>query len=314
MPQVAPPRSQQSYRHEAFMWRDADDYSSVLTPFVEDGLAAGEAVMVAVVRRHANWLRESLGSQSRKVKFVDMAKLGRNPARIIPAWQKFVDQHSGYGRPVRGIGEPIWAGRRPEEILECQLHEALLNVAVDPKIPLWLICPYDLAGLDPSVIKEAHRSHPAIMDGDRYHGNSQYGGAAHVEAMFSTELPELSPEPAEYSFTTESVDRVFNIVTLEAYGAGLWSDKVTDLAATSRRLASCSLRRGATDGIIRIWDLPYALICEVSDGTIIDDLLAGRRALLTNDRDGLSSANRKCDLVQLRSTAAGTTVRLHMWK
>jgi hypothetical protein len=55
------------------MWRDADDYSSVLTPFVEDGLAAGEAVMVAVVRRHANWLRESLGSQSRKVKFVDMA-------------------------------------------------------------------------------------------------------------------------------------------------------------------------------------------------------------------------------------------------
>ena len=40
------------------MWRDADDYASVLTSFVEDGLAAGEAVMVAVVRRHANWLRE----------------------------------------------------------------------------------------------------------------------------------------------------------------------------------------------------------------------------------------------------------------
>ena len=151
------------------MWRDADDYASVLAPFVQDGLAAGEAVMVVVVRRHANWLRESLGTQSRKVKFVDMAKLGHNPARIIPAWQKFVDQHSGYGRPVRGIGEPIWAGRRPEEILECQVHEALLNVAVDPKIPLWLICPYDVGGLDPSVIKEAHRSHPAVMDGDSYH-------------------------------------------------------------------------------------------------------------------------------------------------
>ena len=87
MPQAAPPRSQQSYRHEAFMWRDADDYASVLTPFVEEGLGAGEAVMVAVVRRHANWLREWLGPQARKVKFVDMAKLGRNPARIIPACQ-----------------------------------------------------------------------------------------------------------------------------------------------------------------------------------------------------------------------------------
>ena len=314
MPQAAPPRSQQSYRHEAFMWRDADDYASVLTPFVEDGLAAGETVMVAVVRRHANWLRESLGTQARKVKFVDMAKLGRNPARIIPVWQKFVDQHSGYGRPVRGIGEPIWAGRRPEEILECQLHEALLNVAVDPKIPLWLICPYDVQSLDPSVIKEAHRSHPAIMDGDRYHGNSQYAGAAHVEAMFSTELARAGRQISRLHLHHRVGGSGLQFVTLEAYGAGLWSDKVTELAATSRRLASCSLRRGATDGTIKVWDLPYALICEVSDGTMIDDVLAGRRALVTSDRDGLASANRKCDLVQLRSTAAGTTVRLHMWK
>ena len=314
MPQVAPPRSQQSYRHEAFMWRDPDDYASVLGPFVEEGLAAGEAVMVAVVRRHVNWLRESLGTQARKVKFVDMAKLGRNPARIIPAWQKFVDQHSGYGRPVRGVGEPIWAGRRPEEILECQLHEALLNVAVDPKIPLWLICPYDLRALDPSVIKEAHRSHPAVMDGDRYQGNSQYGGRALVEAMFGSDLPELEGEPAEYTFTRESVDRVFNIVTLEAYGAGLWSDKVTELAGTARRLASCSVRRGALEGTVRMWDASHALICEVSDNTMIDDVLAGRHALVSGDREGLSAANRKCDLVQLRSTDSGTTVRLHMWK
>jgi hypothetical protein len=52
----------------------------------------------------------------------------------------------------------------------------------------------------------------------------------------------------------------------------------------------------------------------VSDNTMIDDVLAGRRALGSSDRDGLSSANRKCDLVQLRSTGSGTTVRLHMWK
>jgi hypothetical protein len=132
--------------------------------------------------------------------------------------------------------------------------------------------------------------------------------------MFSADLPELGSDPAEHSFSSDSVDRVFNIVTLEGYGAGLWSDKVTDLAATARRLASCSLRRGATEGMLRIWDLPHALICEVSDDTAIDDVLAGRRALVFGDRDGLSSANRKCDLVQLRSTATGTTVRLHMWK
>jgi hypothetical protein len=86
------------------MWRDADDYASVLTPFVEDGLAAGETVMVAVRATPCQLVARKPWHQARKVKFVDMAKLGRNPARIIPAWQKFVDQHSGYGRPVRGLG------------------------------------------------------------------------------------------------------------------------------------------------------------------------------------------------------------------
>ena len=71
------------------------------------------------------------------------------------------------------------------------------------------------------MIKEAHRSHPAVMDGDSYHGNSQYGGRAHVEAMLSAELPELDGKPAEYTFTPEAVDRVFNIVTLEVWGRPL---------------------------------------------------------------------------------------------
>ena len=45
-------------------------------------------------------------------------------------------------------------------MLECQLHEALLNVAVEPQIPFWLLCPYDAERLDDSVLAEAYRSHP----------------------------------------------------------------------------------------------------------------------------------------------------------
>jgi hypothetical protein len=273
MPPAAPPRSQQSYRHEAFLWRNPDDYASVLGPFVEDGLAAGEAVMVAVVRRHANWLRESLGTQARKVKFVDMAKLGRNPARIIPAWQVVISTATA----VLHVDKELMGRRRLRKFLNASYMRRCQRGS-DPRFRL-LICPYDLRAPDLSVIKEAHRSHPAVMDGDSYQGNSQYGGRAHVEAMFSSDLPELDGKPAEYTFARESVDRVFNIVTLEAYGAGLWSDKVTDLAATTRRLASCSVRRGAMEGTIRMWDAPHALICEVSDNTMIDDVLAGRRAL-----------------------------------
>jgi len=189
MPEASPPRSQQSYRHEALLWNDATEYTSFLTPFIEEGIAAGEPVMVAVLRPHATWLRDALGSSAGKVRFVDMARLGRNPARIIPGWQQFLTEHAAEGRPLRGIGEPIWSGRRPEELVECQLHEALLNVAVDPETPFWLICPYPLHGLDDAVIAEAYRSHPAVILQSAYQGNKHYAGRSHSTGSSGLRYP-----------------------------------------------------------------------------------------------------------------------------
>ncbi len=149
MMQRGPLRSQQSYRHEALLWHTAEDFTDALVPFVDEGLDAGEPVMVAVTPQHTAWLQEALGdAAAQEVQFVDMMSLGQNPARIIPAWREFVDAESAGRGPVRGIGEPIWPGRHAEELLECQLHEALLNVAIEPATPLWLICPYDAASLD----------------------------------------------------------------------------------------------------------------------------------------------------------------------
>ena len=55
----------------------------------------------------------ALGDAARGVQFADMHQIGRNPARNIPAWRDFVDRNVAAGRGVRGIGEPIWAGRSP---------------------------------------------------------------------------------------------------------------------------------------------------------------------------------------------------------
>jgi MEDS: MEthanogen/methylotroph, DcmR Sensory domain len=58
-----------------------------------------------------------------------------NPARIIPAWRDFVASVDGRGH-ARGIGEPIWAERTPAELVECQRHETLLNLAF-AGVPAW---------------------------------------------------------------------------------------------------------------------------------------------------------------------------------
>ncbi len=312
--QISPERSRQSYRHEAFVWHDADEFLAGLVPFVLEGLDAGEPIMVALVPEHNAWLRETLGSRADEVEFADMAELGRNPARIIPAWQSFIEPYIADQRPVRGIGEPIWAGRRREELVECQLHEALLNVAIDPELPFWLICPYDATTLSPDVVEEAERSHPVIVDPSSYHGSVRYGGRAHVETLFALPLPEPVRVPISTPFSGQDVERLFSYLKLEFYVAGLSAKKASDLAAATQRLAQGSLHRGAKGGAIRIWHEAQSLVCEIADSTQIDDVLLGRRAPFDHDHDGLWLANQLCDLVQLRSTSTGTIVRVHTWR
>ena len=314
MIQSSPARAEQSYRHEAFLWHDRTDFTDGLVPFIAEGLAAGEPVMVAAVTEHTDWLRQALGPEADQVSFFDMAELGRNPAKIIPAWQKFIDAEAGGSRPARGVGEPIWAGRHADELIECQLHEALLNVAVDPMTPFWLVCPYDAEHLEPPVIDEAYRSHPVVIEADAYKGSTQYAGRAHLEVMLGTELPLLVGEPTTIPFTARNLDRLRAFLKLEGHVAGLTVQQACALATATQGLAAGSLERGATSGTIRIWRQPRSVVYEVVDDTYVDDPLAGRRAPLVDSADALWTANQLCDLVQLRSTPAGTVVRAHAYR
>jgi hypothetical protein len=281
-------------------------------PFVHEGLAAGEAVMVAVIESRGRWLRGALGASAAQVRFVDMAELGANPARIIPAWRSFLDEHAD-SRQVRGIGEPIWDGRRPEEILECQLHEALLNVAVPPDIPFWLLCPFDAERLDDAVIEEVYRSHPAVVADRQYRGSHLYGGRDHVETIWGSELPSIDAIPDELRFDRTNVHEVSSFVASRAYSAQVSVDRAASLAVVVAQLATSSLQRGSDGGIVRCWTRSEAVVCEVHDASTIADPMVGRRTPTKGQRHPLWNAGEESDLLQVRSTASGTTVRVHLW-
>jgi MEDS: MEthanogen/methylotroph, DcmR Sensory domain len=311
---AAPVRARQSYRHEAFLWRTRSDYVSSLVPFIRDGVDAGEAVMVVLLPEHARWIDAELGALASQVHVVDMVELGRNPARIIPAWLEFLEGSCGRGRPARGIGEPIWPGRSAEEIRECQLHEALLNLAVDPELPFWLVCPYDTEHLDAEVLAEVDRSHPAIVTPRSYEGSGSYRGQERARELFTADLPEPPQAASEVSVTRSDLAEATRQVTLQAASGNLWSHKVVRLTEAVRGLAEDSVRRGAAHVEVRLWDEAAELVCQVSDRTVIEDFLVGRRPPTTPDQDCVWFANQVCDLVQVRSGAHGTTVRLHMTK
>lgn len=132
-------------------------------------------------------LRRELHREAEQIEFADMNDVGANPAWIIPAWQQFVEAHQG--RRVRGIGEPIYPEREQAELVECQHHERLLNLAFD-ETPLFLLCPYDTQALDPDVIAEAHHSHPLIADDRGGRASRAYVGLEHACDLLEDALPE----------------------------------------------------------------------------------------------------------------------------
>jgi anti-sigma regulatory factor (Ser/Thr protein kinase) len=67
-------------------------------------------------------------------------------------------------------------------------------------------------------------------------------------------------------------------------------------------------------GTVKVWQEEGALVCEVSDdGRLVDPLLGRRRASPEElGGRGLWLVNHLCDLVQMRSHASGTVVRVRL--
>jgi anti-sigma regulatory factor (Ser/Thr protein kinase) len=96
--------------------------------------------------------------------------------------------------------------------------------------------------------------------------------------------------------------------------AGLGHRTTQDLVLAVHELATNSIRHGGGGGRARVWADDAALVCEVRDDGHIEDPLVGRRRPPddASGARGLWMANRLVDLLQLRSSAAGTTVRVHV--
>jgi hypothetical protein len=302
----------QSFRHEALLYHDHDEYLDTVVPFLREGVERGEHVLVAAAEPARHQIRERLGHAATEVAFVDMSELGANPARIMPALTALVESHHHDGRAMRVLGQPAWAGRREVEIAESRLHEGLVNLVIPPDAPLWLICPYDASTDDPAVTEHAAHSHPVLLEKGDYRGSTAYAGAWYVEQVFSRPLP-AAPDDAEVrTFRRADIGEVANRVLATAFRAGISAEKSHQLSAAMRELAS-----DATVGdtaVLRLWTDDDAVICEIEDLMVAAPVVGRIPTSTRAARKGLWLANQTSDLIQVRSGATGTTVRVYTWR
>ena len=299
------------FRHDALFYAGAEQFVRRAARYVRDALDAGEAILVAVIEPRAKLLREELGPDADDVEFLDIERVGRNPARIIPAWQDWVERNTvrrgsrPHSRPrgFRGVVEPVWAGRSAAEIRECQKHEQLLAAAFAAG-PAWsLLCAYDIEALPIDVVAAAHREHLAEP-------------GLTTEDILVDPLPDLGPPLRELRFGLQDLPGLRADIRDHAAELGLVERRVTDFVLVADELAANSVRHGGGGGVLRLWRQgPYA-ICEVHDRGVITDPMVGRRRPDFAHHvggAGLWTANRVCDLLLIRSAEAhGTSVRAYL--
>lgn len=295
-------------------YRGDEHFARVVGGFIREGLEREESVAVAESPRMIAVLRDTLGTDADDVAFVDLPEFaGSNPARIIAFWHRFLARETAAARPIRGVGQPAWPGRREAELSEVRIHEFLVNRIFDGG-PAWrLLCPYDADGLPGEVLDASLRTHPVELTADGRVPTDGYRDAATLEAFAAP----LGPVPSAADLLEFAVDQISDVRQAVRQAAGAFDLdplRVEDLVVASSEIATNSAVH-ADGGSMRAWRDADGLQLQFTDAGHMREPLVGRRipdATVVGGR-GVYLANQLVDLVQIRSSSAGTTVRLTTW-
>ena len=190
-------------------------------------------------------------------------------------------------------------------------HEALVNLAL-ADVPVTVLCPYDMR-LGTELIASVERTHPALIRGGRRWSSSTYAaGTVPKECDLPLTAPPAAAESLRYR---DDLAGVRKFAASLAHRAGLAARRVGDLVIAVSELAANTYAHTSGPGTVTLWAAEREIICQVNDSGHITDLLAGRLKqdpVAAGGGHGLWVVQQVCDLVQIRTSPAGTTIRLHM--
>ncbi|MFJ3716422.1 anti-sigma factor RsbA family regulatory protein [Streptomyces sp. NPDC090057] len=305
------------FAHPALFYADAEQYLAGTVPFVRAALAAGEPVAVAVPGENLRLIRDALGADADAVRCLDMREAGRNPGRIIPGVLHAFADGRPPGRPVRIVGEPVWAGRSAAEYPACAQFEALVNAAFLGR-EVTVLCPYDTARLDERALADAHATHPVVIPpGSTQPRPSEAYDPEGVVARYNQPLP-LTPVPGPtvlaLTYGSGSLARARHLVTEHGGRLGLTGRRLDDLSLIAAELTTNSVVHGGGTGTLTLWAEEGHVLLEVRDRGRITDPLTGHRpaARGRSGGRGLLLVNLLADLVRTHTAASGTTIRSYL--
>ncbi|GAA3032195.1 MEDS domain-containing protein [Streptosporangium longisporum] len=265
-----------SFAHQAAIHDSDERFLAVALPFVRDGLAAGDPVMVTTTPANLELLANALGRDGRLVDYAETAFLGRRTVERATAFHRYWQRRgpeAPRGGHVRILAEPVWTGRAPADVLAWQRMEAALNLLLRGT-NIWMICPYDARTAGSGVLDAARRTHPWLCeDGAVAAPCPEYADpAAFIAECDAVPLPQPPADSAVARVETLHALRTF--VGGQASLLGLSRDHASLLAVAAHEVAAV-LGPPVT---VRIWERLGAIVCHLDRrGGRICDPVAGLR-------------------------------------
>ena len=299
--------------HRALIYEDEADLLAATVPFVEEGLAAGERQLVVTTPRNAEVLGRSLGRKADAVEFRDSHEWYVLPTHTLLGYQRYVEEADTPRVPHRRRADPRRRVARPHQRLgPLRVHaqrRVRASAGVD-HVPLrrprasrpghHRRAPHPSGGLRRTRVhgqRGVHRDDAAPPRARSGGAGGAHGG--HVERPIAGDLRGVR-----------------DFVLERARDAGLSGKSLQDTCLAVQEVASNTLAHGARQGTLRTWIQDGELIFDVQDhvsgnGHPVIARLGTEPALLSDPR-GLWMARLLCDLVEVRSSAGGLVVRLHV--
>jgi anti-sigma regulatory factor (Ser/Thr protein kinase) len=295
--------------HEALLYRGRAELEDAVREFVKAAASVGEPVLAAMPGANLEWLPDALGADAATVHFENMNEVGGNPACLLPMIEDWLDAHDGRAWV---ISEPMWPGRSYAETAECLRHEALLNHALAGSAAR-ILCPYDADHLETAVLEGAESTHPQVRDAAGRRPSERYEDP--LRGSLNERWPLGDPtEPTSEHIFAGDLRSLRRAVDADPFLEGLTRERREDVVFAVNEAASNAVRHGDGHCTTRLWRDGRSVISEVSFDSSLPDVLAGRRRPAPDAPSGrgLWLINQVCDLVEMRTGGAGTTLRMHV--
>src|SRR3954453_23911699 len=150
--------------HEAGFYNSDAEFLALIHPFVTEGLAAGEPVIIGYDERKCDLLRAALPSPE-EVAFIGDASLYATPAKAIEAYRQQFERHVGGGAEQIRIAGDVPHEGNGRSFAGWDRYESVVNV-VWQDYPVWSRCLYDATTTPDDVRDVVERTHRRLVAPD----------------------------------------------------------------------------------------------------------------------------------------------------